>query len=784
MIAYTIHPQPAYTAFPIRRYGKVAAVLIFILMLSWPLLAQQVRGRVNKCGEGLSLSEVMAHPVESVKYRFAHQRVKDRIVRMRQELNYDMNRVYRIPVVFHIVDPNPQRITPAMIQYQLNVLNRDFGGFNTDSVNAAGFYNVRGRVKFVFELAKRSPDGCDTNGIVRKISNSVFTSPTINRIKYDATGGSDAWDAYNSKYLNIWVGSVSDNLLGKATFPFSDVPPQEQGVFTEISTFMNNPGLGAFTYGRTLVHEIGHYFGLFHIWDVAGCATDDNINDTPLQDASTSGRPVAPVFDACSPAATVTGINFQNFMDYSDDTVLTMFTRLQDSVMVASLHVYDNRRMLIDPRNKALEPSEANQLFAQCNTPAFTTNSFTSIGVGKHGVVWAGTANAGLYKYSDSTWQRYALYSNNLYHDIEADKEGGMWIAQSGYNGAQAITGGMLYFPDTSFPSSANFYSVSSGLPSRYPRSVFVDTTRMSSGGGPVVWTANFAQITAGVSANGGVGRGFSPNAPNFITLRNGLEPADVTGGTAACYVVGGNATEIWASTQNNFARSQILRFDAVTNAPLTTYDTTNELNGLVSANFNARAIYFDAIGRKWITMQNEGIIIQDTNNTWLKINFPKIFTGPTPTFNNSAIAGDAAGNVYIGTPRGLIIYSSRGLLTLDSSFALYDTANGLPSSNIRAIAVDTLRKKLLIATDNGIVFWNPVCAKGPIVDNTTYITSGTGDWNDPATWCNGVVPPPNARIIVRHPVTITTNTSCKSLQIILPGSFSVNPGVNLSVGP
>ncbi len=755
-----------------------------LVLLPFSAASQTVRGRVNKCGAGYSLSEVLAHPVQSALYRAGKARVAAEMARMRSTLNYDMNRVYRIPVVFHIVDPNPQRITDAMIRYQLDVMNRDFAGINADSTNAAGFYNVRGHVKFVFELAKRSPEGCDTNGIVRKVSNAVFTSPTINRIKYNATGGSDAWDAYHSKYLNIWVGTVSDDLLGKATFPFADMPPQEQGVFVGIKTFQNNPALGSYTYGRTLVHEVGHYFGLFHIWDEPGCASDDEIRDTPLQDDASSGRPVAPVYDLCSPAATVTGINFQNFMDYCDDTVLTMFTRLQDSVMVASLYVYDNRRFLISPKNKALEPKEQNQLFTQCNTAAFTTNSFTSIGVGKNGVVWAGTANSGLYKYSDSIWQRYSLYSNNLYQDIKADKDGGIWIAQSGYNGAQAITGGILYFPDTSFANPANFYSASSGLPSRYPRSLFIDTTRLSSAGAPLVWSAHFAQITAGVSANGGVGRGFSPTAPNFISLRDGLEPADITGGTAACYVVGGNAIEIWTATQNNYARSQILRFDAVTNAALPAYDTTNVFNGMLNSNFNTRAIYFDAIGRKWLTVQNEGIIIQDSSGTWHKVKFPALFPAGTPTFNNSAIAGDAEGNVYMGTPNGLVVYQSRGRITLDSSYRLYTTAQGLPSNNIRAVAVDTLRKKLLIATDNGIVFWNPTCANGPIVDTTVFSTSSTGDWNNPAIWCNGVVPPPNARIIVRHPVTITTNTRCLSLELVQPGTFTVATGVDFSVGP
>jgi hypothetical protein len=765
-------------------------ILLFVcsFLFSATVNAQGPRQRVKKCGDGVSLQEVLADPVAARRYAEGISKTRQYLLRPQQSLAYDMNKVYKIPVVFHIVGPNPNLITNAMVQYQIAVLNRDYAGINVDSINAAGFYNARGHVKFVFELAKRSPEGCDTNGITRTVSNTVFTSAGIGQIKYNSTGGHDAWDSYNCKYLNIWVGFASGGLLGKATFPFTNVPPQEQGVFTGFNTFMNNPALGAFTYGRTLVHEVGHYFGLFHIWgDEAGCATDDSITDTPMQDDQTTGRPVAPLFDICSPAATVKGINFQNYMDYCDDTVLTMFTKLQDSVMVASLHVYSNRSFLISSKNKALSAKEENQLFTQCNTPAFTTNSFTCVGVGYNGVVWAGSSQAGLYNYYGGQWRQYGTYINNLYQDIKADRDGGIWVAQSGYNGAQAQTGGVLYFPDSVFPASPNYYSALAGLPSRYPRSIFVDTNRVNVGQGgslnPLVWTANFATVTAGISSNGGLGRGFDPVAPNFISIRDGLEPADVNGGTASCYVLGGNSAEILVATQNNFGMSQLLRYNALTNEFIGTYDTTNALSGFgLATNFVTRAIYFDKRGRKWVSVNGTGLLVHDTDNVWKKISYPKIFPS-SPFFNNNALTGDTSGNVYIGTTSGIIVYTAGKPLNKDSAFTLYSTSNGLPSNNIKGIAIDTMRQKIILATDAGVIFWNPVCAGGPAIDNETFSTTATGDWNNPAIWCNGVVPPPNAKIIVRHPVTITTDTNCKSLQIVLPGSFTVNPGINLNVG-
>lgn len=175
--------------------------------------------------------------------------------------------------------------------------------------------------------------------------------------------------------------------------------------------------------------------------------------------------------------------------------------------------------------------------------------------------------------------------------------------------------------------------------------------------------------------------------------------------------------------------------------------------------------------------------MVQETDGSWKKVNHSKIFPA-SPFFYNNAIAGDTSGNVYIGTNGGLIVYNGGMPVDSDGSFTLYTTANGLPSNNVKHIAIDTMRQKLILATDAGIMFWNPSCANGPAVDNTTFSTTATGDWNNPAIWCGGVVPPLNARIIVRHPVTITADVNCKSLQLVLPGSFTVAPGVNLNVGP
>lgn len=243
----------------------------------------------RKCGSETDWVALKANPEKWQQFQLRERNIKDHMRQIQARIANEPSTTYEIPVVFHIVDGRPDTITNERIQFQLDVLNRDYAGSNDDSTNATGFYNIRGHSRIKFVLARRSPDGCDTNGITRTVSNLVMTGATATNIKYTALGGHDAWDSYNCHYLNIWTGNFGveadgSKLLGIATFPDGSEPAAEQGVIVGNSTFLRGPG--ACTQGRTLVHEVGHFFNLFHIWgDASGCATDDGVNDTPLQDS-------------------------------------------------------------------------------------------------------------------------------------------------------------------------------------------------------------------------------------------------------------------------------------------------------------------------------------------------------------------------------------------------------------------------------------------------------------------------------------------------------------------
>lgn len=232
---------------------------------------------------------------------------------------------YNIPVVFHIVLANPNSITNAQIQAQLDTLNKDFAGTNGDSVKIPFYFKpLFGKSGIQFCLAQRTPNGQNTTGIDRVVtSQSSFRADDA--VKHSASGGVDAWDP--NSYLNVWICQLGNNLLGYATFPDEGLA-DDQGVVIDYRTV---PGGSSVNYGqgKSLTHETGHYFNLYHIWgdDNGDCTGTDFVDDTPNQGASSSGCYAGVKTDSCT--TTTPGIMYQNYMDYSFDACMVMFTTEQ-----------------------------------------------------------------------------------------------------------------------------------------------------------------------------------------------------------------------------------------------------------------------------------------------------------------------------------------------------------------------------------------------------------------------------------------------------------------------
>jgi predicted Zn-dependent protease with MMP-like domain len=275
---------------------------------------------------------------------------------------YYYDTVYTIPVVFHVIyNVANENLHDSLIISQLAVLNRDFNRLNADTVKTRSIFKSRaGSARIQFEFAKVDPNGVATNGIVRKTTTRTTFGSTGGGIqdlmKATATGGNDPWDP--TKYLNIWVCDLSvnnqDALLGYAYPPYghpswtsgSWVADSKQGVVLHYKVVgRNNPratgAIASANMGRCAVHEVGHFFGLRHIWaddQFSGnrCAVDDYIDDTPLQGIG-AGFTCNLGGNTCIEPKNDLPDMFENYMDYSTEACQNIFTRRQVQMMRTSI---------------------------------------------------------------------------------------------------------------------------------------------------------------------------------------------------------------------------------------------------------------------------------------------------------------------------------------------------------------------------------------------------------------------------------------------------------------
>jgi hypothetical protein len=237
---------------------------------------------------------------------------------------------YTIPVVFHIIyNNNTQQISNTQILSQLQVLNDDFGRNNADANNTpTDFVSLASDTEINFCLAKRDPQNDTTTGITYTYTDISSFSLYDIRIFHDSLGGKNIWDP--QKYLNIYVCDLT-NALGFSSFPGGN--PVKDGVVIDYQNFgTNGTVIPPYNLGRTATHEVGHWFNLFHIWGNGNCSSD-MVDDTPTQETENYGCSVHP-----SPSCSNSGDMFQNYMDYSNDDCMNLFTEGQKTRMHATIN--------------------------------------------------------------------------------------------------------------------------------------------------------------------------------------------------------------------------------------------------------------------------------------------------------------------------------------------------------------------------------------------------------------------------------------------------------------
>jgi hypothetical protein len=310
--------------------------------------------------------------------------------------NGKMMAVVNIPVVIHVVyKSSTENISDAQLQSQIDVLNEDFRKLNSDvSSVPSAFASLAADCEINFCLAKRDPNGNASTGIMRYSSTRTSSWGTNDAVKIPSQGGVAPWDA--TKYMNIWVCDIGGGILGYAQFPGGS--NSTDGVVLDYRyTGRGFSSIAPFNKGRTATHEVGHYLNLRHIWGDANCG-NDQVSDTPTQQTSNGGCPSFPKV-TCSNGPN--GDMFMNYMDYTDDACMYMFSSGQKSRMQATL-VSGGAHYSLTTSNACTPPSGTT-----CGTP--TGLSASSVTTSGATVSWTAVSGASSYtvRYKTSSASTY-----------------------------------------------------------------------------------------------------------------------------------------------------------------------------------------------------------------------------------------------------------------------------------------------------------------------------------------------------------------------------------------
>jgi hypothetical protein len=224
-----------------------------------------------------------------------------------------------IPVVFNVLyKTTAENVSLTQLQSQIDVLNEDFGATNADYNLTSTYNSVKAGntgIRFVLDAVNRrstTTTSWSTNDAMKKSAKGIApTSPTTK--------------------LNIWVCNMGGGILGYAQFPGGS-SATDGVVLDNNATGRTGTATAPFNKGRTATHEVGHWLNLRHIWGDATCG-NDQVADTPPHNTANYGCPAAGHTSTCSPAQVEMTMNY---MDYTDDACMYMFSAGQKTRMQAT----------------------------------------------------------------------------------------------------------------------------------------------------------------------------------------------------------------------------------------------------------------------------------------------------------------------------------------------------------------------------------------------------------------------------------------------------------------
>jgi hypothetical protein len=225
-------------------------------------------------------------------------------------------RTIEVPTYVTIVQREEDGMPPIsddLVSAQLDVLNRAYGS------------TPGSPVKWVFAL----------KNLARvKSSESMCDQKVEARIKKESRKG-------GAGSLNLYFADLSEcGLLGLASFPWHAQAKAADNADGVVIHFATMPGgsYPAYNMGFTCVHEVGHWFGLYHVWQNGCEGGGDSVDDTPATSMPTEGCPSkAAAASACGGSGEAL---VGNPMDYTDDACMQTFTVGQHRRMEAMYEMY------------------------------------------------------------------------------------------------------------------------------------------------------------------------------------------------------------------------------------------------------------------------------------------------------------------------------------------------------------------------------------------------------------------------------------------------------------
>jgi hypothetical protein len=316
--------------------------LFFCLLLSLYGRAQSYSGH---CATDLYLQAAKAEdPGLESRLALLEQQIQDYITN--NPLSKTRTTVVTIPVVFHVVYNTPaQNIADAVIGEQMAILNADYAKLNADTVNVPpAWKSIAANTQIQFALANWDTAMNYTNGIVHTYTTvtDFSNSPFDHKINFASQGGANVWNPLH--YLNIWVCNLGAGILGYTQMPGAG-PATRDGCVINCIAVGKTGATSPYNLGRTVTHEVGHWFNLIHVWGGGSTVATGNctggsdfVADTPPEDGAnfTNYTPFTVKTDACSGSAP--GFMWQNYMNYTDDVGMCLFTAGQVARMQAALH--------------------------------------------------------------------------------------------------------------------------------------------------------------------------------------------------------------------------------------------------------------------------------------------------------------------------------------------------------------------------------------------------------------------------------------------------------------